>query len=159
MSKWNRIQLKVSTPPSLTVIPEEESCRDWTVNDSLNFKEFLDIACLIDLERSDRELAPFARSAELDRMALAHARRMASKRSVHHSVGSVVDLQAKLDSENVGENIQRGDSVLSMYRETMSSSNSINRSNILSDHFDEFGSALAFGKDGKIYCCQVFRKR
>jgi hypothetical protein len=35
---------------------------------------------------------------------------------------------------------------------------SVNRANILSLNFDQFGSATAVGQDGKVYCCHFFRK-
>ena len=118
------------------------------------------MAILVAQERAERHLPPFQRIKELDVVAQDHAQRMALERSVFHSVSNVQDLQRKLGAPDVGENITRGDSVYHMYQETMSAvhGSNVNRDNILSDHFHEFGSAMAFGNDGKIYCCQVFRK-
>jgi len=160
ISKWNRAVLKVSSPPVLMTIPEEDACRtDWSSTEFMRYNEFLDIVFLVAKERSDRGLHPFERVSELDEMARQHARKMAMSRSVFHSVKDVQALQIKLDAPDVGENITRGDAVYKMHEETMLSPQSVNRANILSGHFDEFGSATAFGKDGKIYCCQVFRKK
>jgi len=156
------------TTSVLTTIPEDECCfrengddADSCNNISNFSSEFRDMAHLVAAERRDRHLPALHRSAALDRLALQHAQTMATKRAVHHSVARVEELQRRLASENVGENVQRGDSVWSMHRETMEANaqTSINRANIVSEHFDEFGSAMAFGRDGKIYSCQVFRKR
>ena len=170
-SKWNRNVVKVSVPPVLMTIPEHEdtSCRaDYDCFDAAlqqqqhNRQEFLDMAQLVTHERAERRLPPFRRAMELDLAAKEHAQRMARQHSVFHSVSNVQDLQQKLGAPDVGENITRGDSVYRMHQETMSTvnnHNNVNRANILSEHFDEFGSAMAFGNDGRIYCCQVFRKK
>lgn len=147
--------------PALRTIPEDESCFDENSGRSNKCRSvgiFEDPAALMDMERVHRNLRPFDRSLELDYLARIHVMRLAAAQSVFHSVTSIGALQAKLLSEKVGENIQRGDSICSMHKETMAGA-SVNRSNILSIHFDEFGSATAIGDDEKVYCCQYFRKR
>jgi len=111
---------------------------------------------LINKERRYRHLAEFRISQYLNDLAKQHAEAMAAATSVHHSVSSVSELQRLLGSEKVGENIQRGDSILKMHHETMHC-NAVNRSNVLSLHFTEIGLGSAQGKDGKIYSCQLFR--
>jgi uncharacterized protein YkwD len=153
--------------PSLKTIPEEGS----VVEDEENGSNFCgynktvrdEPAYLIALERHQRNLSPYQRSMELDVLARMHAHRMALHAAVFHSVPSIQDLQRRLQATVVGENIIRGDSVYRMHQETMStptaSVSSINRSNIISKQFTEFGSAIVMGSDGKIYCCQYFRRR
>jgi uncharacterized protein YkwD len=153
--------------PSLKTIPEEESVVEDEENGTnlcgYNKAFCDDPAYLVALERHQRNLLPYQRSMELDVLARLHAHRMALHTAVFHSVHSIQDLQRRLQATVVGENIIRGDSVYRMHQETMStptaSVSSINRSNILSKQFTEFGSAVAMGSDGKIYCCQYFRRR
>jgi hypothetical protein len=44
-----------------------------------------------------------------------------------------------------------------MHAETMHHAHAINRSNILSPYFIEFGYAVSVGDVGKLYSCQLFR--
>jgi hypothetical protein len=153
--------------PSLKTIPEEESVAEDEENGinfcGLNKTVRDDPAYLVALERHERNLSPYQRSMELDILARLHAHRMALHTGVFHSVTSIQDLQRRLQAVVVGENVIRGDSVYRMHQETMStptaSVSSINRSNIISKQFTEFGSAIAMGNDGIIYCCQYFRRR
>lgn len=144
------------SPPSLRTIPENESCLDDKCRSFVDLID--DPATLVRMERAHRSMRPFTRSLELDFLARIHTMHMAAARSVFHSVRCVAALQTKLLSEKVGENVQRGEALGSMHFETMTG-DSINRSNILSSHFDEFGSATAVGADGKLYSCQYFRKK
>jgi hypothetical protein len=73
---------------------------------------------------------------------------------VSFCVEELKDLLAGMD---VAGNIQRGDNMNEMHIETMQQRDSINRYNVLSAHFSEFGYGLAMGKDGKVHCCQLFR--
>jgi uncharacterized protein YkwD len=145
--------------PPLKTIPEDESCGEWSfarVEKGRLVEN--DPVSLVNRERLQRNLIPFGRSDDLDYLARVHAMRMAAAKTVFHSVASIDELKMKMRSDKVGENIQRGDSVSSMHQETMASA-SVNRSNLLSMQFDEFGVATAIGGDGKIYSCQFFRKR
>ena len=82
---------------------------------------------------------------------------MAITGNVFHSVTTIDELVLLLSSTEVAENIQRGDMVEGMHRETMNNVNAINRSNLLSTYFSEVGCGTAMGQDGKLYSCQLFR--
>jgi hypothetical protein len=82
---------------------------------------------------------------------------MATEGTMHHSVSTIEELKILLVGMEVAENIQRGDNVSEMHMETMQQRGCINRYNVLSTFFSEFGYGLAVGKDGKVYCCQLFR--
>jgi hypothetical protein len=82
---------------------------------------------------------------------------MATEGTVYHSVSTIEELKVLLAGMDVAENIQRGDNVNAMHIETMQQRDCINRYNVLSTYFSEFGYGLAVGKDGKVYCCQLFR--
>jgi uncharacterized protein YkwD len=115
---------------------------------------------LINTERARLRLAPLTRDPTLDALAYKHASAMAVRCDVHHSVAGIGELQERLNHTVVGENVQRGDSVLSMHYETImaTSSSCINRANLLSCYFTTVGSATVLSvKDGKLYCCQLFR--
>jgi uncharacterized protein YkwD len=112
---------------------------------------------LVNRERLLRGLKPFRSSVWLNELAFEQAESMAIKGTVFHSVTTIEDLMLALSSTEVAENIQRGDTVEGMHRETMKCSNSINRSNMLSKFFSEFGFAIVKGRDGKLYSCQLFR--
>lgn len=152
--------------PSLKTIPEEETYSEEESRAEHGPADtFLsNHAAWIAFERQTRSLPPYVQSMELTLLARVHASHMAAHQTVFHSVASIAELKDALECETVGENIIRGDCVLRMHQETMtststsSSSMSINRSNILSTHFNEFGSAIAIGTDGRIYCCQYFRQ-
>jgi Cysteine-rich secretory protein family len=160
----------------------------WCILDEMTNKEksdVCDLATLINNERRRRNLYPLERSPELDYLAREHCKLMANYCNLFHSVRTVHELQSLLSSTNVGENIQRDDTICDMYRSMMtttttttttvslsssssSSSSSptrctrnsnTNRRNVLSKTFNEFGSAIYVGaNDGKMYCCQFFRK-
>lgn len=101
-------------------------------------------------------LDPFRSSALLDDMAEQHARRMAKRRSVFHSVGSIKELMESLNSSAVAENIQRGEEGVQMLMTTLQGA-SINQANLMSSYFSECGSSMILGRDGKLYLCQLFR--
>lgn len=81
---------------------------------------------------------------------------MASENRVMHSVNAIEELQQFLRSSKAGENVQRGDNPLVMHEFAMKN-HPINKSNILSDCFNEFGVGVATGGDGHLYVCQLFR--
>jgi uncharacterized protein YkwD len=121
-----------------------------------------DLALLINKERQYYKLHPLQRSSELDYLAREHCQLMANSNQLHHSVTTKNELQIKLSSCLVGENIQRGTSICDVYRKMMMNNNEYNdtnRQNVLSKQFTEFGSAIYIGtNDCKMYCCQFFRK-
>jgi uncharacterized protein YkwD len=116
----------------------------------------LDQLVLVNQDRRLHLLPPYRSSAFLDRLAARHAANMAQVQAVFHSVRSVHELMERLANDQVAENIQRGDGIVQMHEDTMNSP-CINRTNILSASFNEFGSAVALGQDGKLYSCQLFR--
>lgn len=111
---------------------------------------------LVNQDRRSIGLNPFRSSKSLDYLASLHVIAMTAKKSVFHSVSCVAELIQRLSSDRVAENIQRGDDIVVMHEKTMQQE-CINRSNILSTKFSEFGSAVASGEDGKLYTCQLFR--
>lgn len=166
---------------SLEPIPEDES-QDFTLsstsvvrstivccsNNNNNQEEealsgslLLDVdqLVLVNQDRRFHSLEPFRSSTVLNHWASLHATAMANTQSVFHSVNYIQELIERLLSDRVAENIQRGDGIVQMHEETMNSTNAccINRSNLLSCCFNEFGSAVALGDDGKLYSCQLFR--
>lgn len=138
--------------PTLMTIPENECC-----SSRLFLQSTEDAAGFLNNERKRRRLPTLEQHPHLDLCAQLHAMQMANAIDVFHSVGTIEELKQRLGSEAVGENVQRGDSIFSMLCETMESGSTINKSNMLSEHFTQFGSATVTGRDGKVYFCQVFR--
>jgi uncharacterized protein YkwD len=67
---------------------------------------------LVNRSRLLHKVSPLQRSLQLDELAQKHATAMAVRGQVHHSVKSVEELQEHLQSTIVGENVQRGQSIL-----------------------------------------------
>lgn len=111
----------------------------------------------VNTSRVNHLLQPLRRTVHLDAMAKAHAQSMAQRKIVFHSVNSVTALRDKLESVHVGENIQRGTSILQMHQECMSPLSGFLRANVLSREFDEMGMGTAVGTDGIVYLVQLFR--
>jgi len=144
------------TKGPLTPIPENESC-DWaSVGYCRNRRSFDQTKRgennLINQERSRYNLPALKKSIFLDSVALVQAQKMAAKRNVFHSAENVQELQTRLQSKCVGENVQCGSSVRAMH----DAQSEVLRRNILGN-FNEFGLGTARGVDGKIYMCQLFR--
>lgn len=134
-----------------------------------------DVAGMLNMIRIQHCLHPLERCTELDYCAKIHCRNMISACSVHSSVATVTELKIKLSSVHAGENIQRirsdssdaargnsgsgtnKDVAQSMFETWMNVP--INRQNILSKQFTQYGSTIEMGTDGKYYCCQLFRTR
>jgi uncharacterized protein YkwD len=144
----------------LKTIPEEEAVHfhvndgPYPTDDAINGdRDF------INQSRVQHNLKPLHRSAVLDTIALVHAQSMAQGQAVVHSVKSILELQQKLRSRHVGENVQRGASIKQIHHDSMAAQEggSFIRRNILSTSFDEMGMATAMGRDGILYLCQVFR--
>jgi uncharacterized protein YkwD len=112
---------------------------------------------LVNLERSKYGLVQFRLSRTLNHLAQQQARRMARSCKLSHSSSSVDELKELLMSDNVAENIQRGDKVSSMHFDMMTGRNCMNQLNVLSMYLSDFGYGVATGRDGKVYCCQLFR--
>ena len=153
---------------SLESIPEDLS-KDFAVSEGLSSslssisnsdddnEDTIDYLNMVNHERARLHLAPLVSSPELDRLAELHCHHMAESRNVYHSVHSIDELVAQLQSPHAAENVQRGDSIAGMHRETLAQPNSVNYCNLVSTVFTEFGSAACRGRDGKVYHCQLFR--
>lgn len=176
--RWNQQQQQYS---SLKSIPEDD-LTDFSDDDWCSLKEcsspipnssslpqlsqeepphvnslVLDALGLVDRERLVSGLDPFRLSYQLNAYAYQHAAAMAKLKSVFHTMTTIDELMLFLSSIEVAENVQRGESVLEMHEEAMNHVNPVNRSNILSPHFTEYGCAVVRGQDGKLYSCQLFR--
>ena len=112
---------------------------------------------MVNLERKKRGKSPLRLSRTLNHLATQQASRMAKHMSVYHSASTIDELKMLLRGKEVAENIQRGDTIVMMHIETMQETGCINRSNVLSSYFTDFGYGVAIGSDGKVYCCQLFR--
>lgn len=112
---------------------------------------------MVNMMRNDVCLEPLKRSLELDEMARCHAKNMAMTGMVVHSVDSLKELGALLNSKRVGENVQRGPSIHKMHQAAAQDRDSTILKNILNENFREFGMATCKGRDGKLYMCQLFR--
>lgn len=128
----------------------------------LGFKSAL---ALINKERVLQGRERLKRSVYLDRLCQEHAKTMASAGAggksgkMIHSVPSTAELKELVNSDEAGENIQRGSSVEAMHREIMTKrpKPSAAYKNVMSEKFVEFGMGTARGKDGKLYMVQLFR--
>jgi uncharacterized protein YkwD len=139
---------KITTKPSSVVQNQSEPCWWHTSNGHV----------MINRDRAVSRVPALYRSRRLDALAHEHAQCMAQEQAVFHSVDSLNALQLKLDSKEVGENIQRGLSIQKMHHAmTWGSDSSPNRSNIISQKFNECGMGTAKGKDGLLYMVQLFR--
>lgn len=150
-----RQRTKTRRAQSLETILEDHSndfipCPDLTDEDHLGF---------VNQVRRRFGRGAYRRSSLLDYLARLHAEEMATNIRVYHSVSCVEELMLRLSSSNVAENVHRGDSVGTMHRETlMGSTDTVNRANLLSPWFNEYGSGTAKGSDGKIYMCELFKR-
>lgn len=140
----------------LSPIPEEEQSCGHDFVDPLRAESYSTFHFLINQERTLRGRNALYRSSVLDSLALNQATRMASENRVMHSVGAIKELQTFLGSSKAGENVQRGENPLVMHEYAMVN-HPVNKSNILSSCFHEFGVGVATGDDGHLYVCQVFR--
>ena len=148
---------------TLFPIPEDRSCHNFETllpqkAHSLPSAKPIwdDPHVLINHERQSRGLPTLIRSPYLDELAKIQAEYMASQQQVSHTVHTIEELQHFLAAKRVGENVQRGQSCLEMHEVAMKQ-HKINRSNILSLSFSEFGVAMVQASDGTLYCCQYFR--
>jgi uncharacterized protein YkwD len=159
----------------MTTIPEDQSCREWSLVDeeavvvpkrrlaieyakkiTRKLESFDMIYALIDNERITHHLPLLNLSEELARLAMVHATHMAQREALFHSVSTLAQLQNKLSSVLVGENVQRGPSCKSMHQTAMSDF-AVNRNNILGANFTAYGVATVRANDGRLYMCQYFR--
>jgi uncharacterized protein YkwD len=134
---------------------------------------------LVNRTRIEHGVHTLKRSIHLDALAAEHAKAMAKRGAVHHSVTSIQALQVKLSKrrkDHVGENVARGRSMAQMHLDIISTTamtvmpcggsaaplslhyyESHLRDNILSSVFHQVGMGMARGKDGYLYLCQLFQ--
>ena len=111
---------------------------------------------LINKERVRRGYTSLRRSILLDELCRQHSALMAEQTELLHCTESMADLKEIVDSQNAGENIQRGPSVKEMHKEAMRAGRTACK-NILGSKFVEFGVGTAVGSDGRLYMTQLFR--
>jgi hypothetical protein len=114
------------------------------------------------------KLPHLSRCRYLDMLARAHAAELAHHGVLKHSVATLPELQKKLDSVEVGENIVRGGAATTldeMHQMCMMMSddndkNNLCRCNILHPSYNEFGMGTAREVDGcrRLYMVQLFRQ-
>ena len=149
---------------SLSPIPEDESCRDWELEpappapkaSTQRRSSTPSFYALIDHERHLVGLPRLRRSSDLEQLALRHALTMALAQTVVHSVENLAQLQHKLGSLAVGENVQRGRSLYYMHQQALQDKD-VNYHNMVGATFLECGAAMVKGEDGQLYMCQLFR--
>ncbi|KAL7573177.1 hypothetical protein ACA910_018838 [Epithemia clementina (nom. ined.)] len=127
---------------------------------------------LINKERAMRGRPALKRNTHLDYMCQLHAETMAEQQKLLHLTDSQEESRHFLNSNRVGEIIQRGPSVEVMHEQTMEMMRTLKTTkdktttrtriptatkNILGRHFREFGVGTARGEDGKLYMVQLFR--
>jgi uncharacterized protein YkwD len=153
--------IKVIIPsPHLALFPRFEASSSFeqvTYYDGVDDYDDVTPYELINYERKKRGLLPFRLSRRLNELASQQAHQMAMRCKVHHSVTTVDELKQLLKGNDVAENIHRGDTTSTIHTETMRQLSCVNRSNILSIYFSDFGYGVATGRDGMLYCCQLFR--
>jgi uncharacterized protein YkwD len=148
----------------LTPIPEDESCEfcqptkyhsSKRINPS-NRVDHSNLLAWINYERLKRSARLLQRSNFLSDLAQAHAKMMADKQQIFHSVQSVQELKDKVKSIRAGENVQSGRSINQMHIQAMGDYNSPHRDNLLSDRFNKVGIGTATDADGTVYLCLLF---
>jgi len=116
------------------------------------------LAAMVGRLRQLEELPPLARDARLDAMAVAHARRMMTSRTVGHDVGDgdPVDRLERLGARArlVGENVAHAASTRLAHRALFESPS--HRANLLRDDFDRLGVASVSDADGSVWVAEVF---
>lgn len=122
---------------------------------------------LVNRERARVGLSPLHRNVRLDALAREHAAAMATDHTLRPSVGSVAQLQHKLQAKRVGENTLRGSSIRAVHKEVMGRRFGLHsgqsqhssqqcRCNLLAPAFTQFGMGTAVGTNGQLYLVQLF---
>jgi uncharacterized protein YkwD len=113
---------------------------------------------LVNRERVLRGIDPLQRCRHLDDLATVHAQEMADRLDLFHSGdGTCADVQYRLKSRWVGENVMCGPDIRTMHQTSMIMHGHTNRINILSKQLNQFGMGTAKGEDGYLYMVQLFR--
>jgi hypothetical protein len=113
---------------------------------------------LINNERGTRALGHLSRNAPLERIALAHAKRMAAAGKIYHNAALFYrsTLEALGNPSMVGENVGRGTNVDSLHKLFMESPE--HRSNILEAGYGESGIAVV-ASGGQLWVVETFMSR
>jgi uncharacterized protein YkwD len=108
--------------------------------------------------RSAASLAPVARDARLDAIALAHARRMKATRTLGHDIGdgdpAARLLAANLVARDAGENVAHAETAQLAHRALTASPS--HRANLLRPDFDRIGVAALRDPDGSVWVTEIF---
>lgn len=114
---------------------------------------------LINYERKFWGLPSLQRSCSLDTIARMHAEKIASLEKVEHSTSTLEELQEKLESTVVGENVHVGEGVRQIHDHIMKVNDRAmeSRRNVLTRKFREVGVGTAKAADGRLYVVQLFR--
>mmetsp|Transcript_13694 Transcript_13694/g.30025 ORF Transcript_13694/g.30025 Transcript_13694/m.30025 type:complete len:193 (+) Transcript_13694:115-693(+) len=111
---------------------------------------------LINHTREQMGRSCLRRSRALDKQCQNHAQVMAAQQKVFHSVQSIQELKALVQSQHAGENIQVGACVKEIHRVAVQKKTSAYK-NMMCRDFVEFGMATVKGDNGKLYMVQLFR--
>ena len=108
--------------------------------------------------RASESVPPLVRDERLDALALAHAEKMRSARTVAHDLGEG-DLALRFESAGlaakvVGENVARARSVALAHRALHASPS--HRMNLLRADHTHVGFAVVTDDSGQVYACEVF---
>jgi uncharacterized protein YkwD len=148
-----RRDFQVLPPPRRTPTPRSTSSTRTTLPSTDYYSSN---HVLVNRERVLRGVDPLHRCRHLDDLAATHAQEMADQLDLFHS-GCLDDVQYRLKSRVVGENVQCGPDIRAMHETSMSMHGHVNRINILSKQLNQFGMATAKGEDGYLYMVQLFR--
>lgn len=138
-----------SPPPSTASTQQQNPSADGAAARSLH---------LINGERAKRGLGALSRNAQLEAIALGHAREMANAGKIYHNADLFT--QATIDSlgspDEVGENVGRGSDADSLHASFMDSTS--HRANILGGAYVTSGIAVVSAK-GELWVVQTFMSR
>ena len=110
---------------------------------------------MVNADRTSLSANAVRRSPQLDRLAQENVQRMVKARKVMHSDPTHVLSKVQGGTNKVGENVGRGRDFDKAYEKMMKVPS--NFCNVADPDYEEMGMAMATGKDGKIYVCQLFR--
>lgn len=119
-----------------------------------------DIGQMVGALRSELGLAPIARDARLDTLALDHARRMMAAGAAAHDAGDGTPIErlqnAHISAEEAGENVAHAASIALAHRALWASPS--HRRNLVRTDWKRMGVAAIFGADGSVWVVELFVK-
>jgi uncharacterized protein YkwD len=117
-----------------------------------------DLASMLDALRRELGLPALARDADLDALALAHARTMMGQQSIAHDAGDGTPLErlhsAGISATEAGENVAHAASVVQAHRAIWNSPS--HRKNLMRADFARAGTAAITGADGSVWVTEIF---